>query len=109
MSKHKKSYYEENYHMYKQPWEEATEGCWIIVKKDGCTSMKKIENAAYPELEYALVKYYDIVVERYIQFINDRNRSIGFSAAEIALDSAKKIRELVIQQEISYTNNTKGD
>jgi ribosomal protein L13E len=71
--------------------------------------MKKIESAAYPELEYALAKYYDIVVERYIQFVNDTKTGRGFSAAELALDSAKKLRELVVQQQMSYTNNTKGD
>jgi hypothetical protein len=109
MANKHKSYYEENYHMYKQPWEDAKEGCWIIVKRDGCTSMKKIENAAYPELEYALVKYYDIVVERYMEFINNRDTSIGFSAAELALDSAKRLRELVIEQQMSYTNYTKGE
>jgi hypothetical protein len=102
----KKSYYEENYHNYKEPWEEAKEGCWIVIKKDGCTSMAKIESAAYPELEYALYKYYDIVVRRFMEFINTNSK---FSASDLAVDSAKKLRELAIEERLSYTNNTKGD
>ena len=31
-----KNYYEENYHNYREPWEEAKEGCWIVVKKGWC-------------------------------------------------------------------------
>jgi len=105
MAKNKNSY-KERYYNFKEPWEEAKEGCWIVVKKNGCTSMSKIDSAAYPEIEYALVKYYDIIVNRFMEFINTQK---SFSAAELALDSAKKLRELVIEQQTSYTNNTKGD
>jgi len=92
---------------YKEPWERAEEGCWIIVKKEGCTSTKKIENADYPQLEYALARCYDILVERIMKFSTDKNGY--FSASELALDTIKGVRELAVKQNECYTNNTKGD
>jgi len=92
---------------YRNPWETATEGAWIVVKKDGCTSMTKIESADYPQLELALAKCYDIIVERIIKFFNDKNGF--FSASELALDTIKGVRELAMKQNECYTNNTKGD
>jgi hypothetical protein len=92
---------------YRNPWETAKEGCWIVVKKEGCTSMKKIENADYEELEYAAARCYDIVVERIMKFNDDKNGF--FSASDLALDTIKGLKELAIEQKKSYTNNTQGD
>jgi hypothetical protein len=89
---------------YKEPWEEAKEGCWIVTKKNGCTSYKKIENADYEELEYAAARCYDIVVERIMKFNDDKNGF--FSASDLALDIVKGLKELAIEQKKSYTNNT---
>jgi hypothetical protein len=89
---------------YREPWETAKEGCWIVVKKEGCTSMSKIENADYPELEYAAARCYDIIVERIMKFHNDKNGC--FSASDLALDMVKGLKELAIEQKKSYTNNT---
>ena len=103
----KRSYYNETIQNYKEPWEEAKEGCWIITKKNGCTSYKKIESADYEQLEYALAKCYDILVERIMKF--SANKNGFFSASELALDTIKGVRELAIKQSECYTNNTKGD
>ena len=89
---------------YREPWQIAKEGCWIVVKKEGCTSMTKIENADYPELEYAAARCYDIIVERIMKFHNDKNGC--FSASDLALDMVKGLKELAIEQKKSYTNNT---
>ena len=89
---------------YREPWETAKEGCWIVVKKEGCTSMSKIENADYPELEYAAARCYDVIVERIMKFHNDKNGC--FSASDLALDMVKGLKELAIEQKKSYTNNT---
>jgi len=89
---------------YREPWETAKEGCWIVVKKEGCTSMSKIENADYPELEYAAARCYDVIVERIMKFHKDKNGC--FSASDLALDMVKGLKELAIEQKKSYTNNT---
>lgn len=99
-----KNYYNETIQSHKEPWEEAKEGCWIVTKKNGCTSYKKIENADYEELEYAAARCYDIVVERIMKFNSDKNGF--FSASDLALDMVKGLKELAIQQKKSYTNNT---
>ena len=102
-----KNYYEENYHNYRQPWEETKEGCWIVIKKDGVTSMRKIEGADYPQLEFALARCYDIVVKRIIDFMDNKNHY--FSPSDLALDTINGLRKLAIEQNACYNNNTKGD
>lgn len=101
----KQSYYNETIQNHKEPWEEAKEGCWIITKKNGCTSYTKIESADYPQLEFAIARCYDVVVERILKFMNDKNGY--FSASELALDTIKGVRELAIKQNECYINNTK--
>ena len=98
---------ERDWAKYREPWEEAKEGCWIVIKKNGCTSYKKIENADYEELEYAAARCYDIVVERIMKFNDDK--SGFFSASDLALDIVKGLKELAIQQKKSYINNTQGE
>ena len=92
---------------YREPWKTAKEGCWIIIKKEGFTSMSKIENADYPELEYAIARCYDIVVERIMKFYRDKDGY--FSASDLALDTIAGLRKLAIEQKKSYTNNTQGE
>lgn len=98
------SYKNDDWDMYREPWERVKEGCWIVIKKDGVTSYQKIDNADYPELEYAIAKCYDILVERIMKFFEDKKGY--FSASDLALDTLKQIRQLAIQQKNSYTNNT---
>ena len=31
-------------HSYRNPWEEAEEGCWIVRKKDNITSTRRLTN-----------------------------------------------------------------
>lgn len=106
MSRHK-NYYEENYDNYREPWEKSKEGCWIVIKKDGVTSMSKIENADYPQLEFAIAKCYDILVRGILEFMDRKNDY--FSPAELALHTSKALRKLAIEQNSCYNNNTKGD
>lgn len=100
------SYKDDNFD-YRNPWETAKEGCWIIIKKEGSTSMSKIDHAEYLELEYALAKCYDIVVARIAKFFNDKDGY--FSPSELALDTIKGLRELAIEQKNSYNKNTQGE
>lgn len=48
---------------YRNPWETAKEGTWIITKKDGCTSTTRIENPAVGEVESALAILYTGVMK----------------------------------------------
>jgi hypothetical protein len=83
---------------YKQPWETAKEGCWIITKKDGCTSTKRIDNPAYAETEAALAACYDIMV---IRILNFRENNISFSAHELIIDTIKGLRQIIMKKSLT--------
>ena len=86
------------YDDYKQPWETAKEGCWIIVKKDGCTSMKRIENPACGEVEYALAYCYDIMAQRILDF---RENNDSFSVSDLILDTIKGLRQIMNKKSLT--------
>lgn len=48
---------------YRNPWETAKEGAWLVTKSDGCTRMIKVENPALAEVEVALAVLYDGVIK----------------------------------------------
>jgi len=48
---------------YRNPWEETKEGCWVIYKRDGCTSTRKVDNPALAEVEVALAMLYDGIMK----------------------------------------------
>jgi hypothetical protein len=58
------SKYNNDYHNdYRNPWEETKEGCWVVYKRDGCTSMRKIDEPALAEVEVALAMLYDGIMK----------------------------------------------
>jgi len=77
MSEIGKSYYEENYSRYRNPWDEAKEGCWVVRKKDGCTSTTKIDNPALAEVEVALAILYDGIMKTMNKKMEDNNYFIS--------------------------------
>lgn len=48
---------------YRNPWETAKEGAWIVTKSDGCTRTIKVDNPALAEVEVALAILYDGVIK----------------------------------------------
>jgi hypothetical protein len=77
MSKIGKSYYDENFNNYRNPWDEAKEGCWVIRKKDGCTSTTKIDNPALAEVEVALAILYDGIMKSMHKKLEENNHFIS--------------------------------
>lgn len=77
---------------YKNPWENREEGTWIITKKESSTLTTRIQDPSYGEVEAALARCYDIVVERIMKFRSDNQ---AFSASDLALDTIKGLREII--------------
>ena len=48
---------------YSNPWDREKEGTWLVTKKEGCTSMTRIENPALAEVESALAILYTGVMK----------------------------------------------
>ena len=48
---------------YRNPWETAEKGAWLVVKDNGSTKMQKVENPALAEVEVALAILYDGVIK----------------------------------------------
>ena len=66
-----------HYEDYRNPWEETKEGCWVVRKKDGCTSMSKIDNPALAEVEVALAILYDGIMNAVQKKMEDSNHFIS--------------------------------
>lgn len=77
---------------YKNPWENREEGTWIITRKEGSISTVRIQDPSYGEVEAALARCYDVVVERIMKFRSDNQ---AFSASDLALDTIKGLREII--------------
>lgn len=48
---------------YRNPWDNESEGTWIVTKKEGGTSITRIEKPALAEVEYALAILYTGVMK----------------------------------------------
>lgn len=83
---------------YKEPWETAKQGYWIIRKAEGCTSMKRIDNPAYEEVEAALAESYDIMVNKIMEM---RESGLPFSASDLVLDTIKGLRQIIMKKSLT--------
>ena len=83
---------------YRDPWETAKEGYWVVYKKDGCTSMKRIEDPAFEQVEAALAECYDIMVTRMMKF---RETEESFSASDFVLDTIKGLRQVIMKKSLT--------
>jgi len=63
MSNYRPTYIASSSSDYRNPWETAEEGAWIVIKKGACTSTTRIEKPALAEVEFALAVLYDGVMK----------------------------------------------
>lgn len=84
------------YDNYRNPWDEQEEGCWVIRKSKGCTSMKKVsQEQGTQELEafhYAMAVCYDVMVN---EISNTINNGKPYSISDIALNTIESIGKVV--------------
>jgi hypothetical protein len=84
MSENKISYRVPNqpYIDYNNPWERAKEGCWIIRKKDGTTSTRRLTEEEMVEgleqVHYAMAYSCDIMMNKMLDLQNS-GRSLSIS------------------------------
>jgi len=84
MSENKISYSAGNqrYIDYNNPWERAKEGCWIIRKKDGTTSTRRLTEEEMVEgleqVHYAMAVSCDIMMNKMLDLQNS-GRSLSIS------------------------------
>jgi len=84
MSENKISYRVPNqpYIDYNNPWERAKEGCWIIRKKDGTTSTRRLTEKEMVEgleqVHYAMAVSCDIMMNKMLDLQNS-GRSLSIS------------------------------
>jgi hypothetical protein len=94
MSENKISYRVPNqpYIDYKNPWERAKEGCWIIRKKDGTTSTRSLTEEeildGMEELHYAMAYGCDIMMNKMLDL---QNSGRPLSISEIVLETINEI------------------
>jgi hypothetical protein len=83
----------------RNPWDNQEEGCWVIRKSKGCTSMKKVkEQEGTEELEafhYAMAVCYDIMVN---EISNTVNSGKPYSYSDIALNTIEAIGKVISQR-----------
>jgi hypothetical protein len=81
---------------YRNPWEEQKEGFWTIHKRDGCTSMRKINpEEGTQELEafhYAMAVCYDVMLN---EISNTVNGPKPYSLSDIVLNTINAIGKIV--------------
>ena len=93
------------YDNYNNPWEQQDEGCWVIRKSKGCTSMKKIsQEEGTQELEvfhYAMAVCYDVMVN---EMSNTVNGAKPYSLSDIALNTINAIGKIVKERRNNVGN-----
>lgn len=62
---------------YRNPWETAKEGTWLVTKKEGSTSFVRIEKPALAEVESALAILYTGVMKAMNDSVEKNNYFIS--------------------------------
>lgn len=93
-TKSTESYYNQQDN-YKEPWQ-TQDGFWIVSRQGSTTSYKRIDNPDYIEVRAALIKYYDIVVDRMLKY--DQKKEGYYSISDIVLDSVACLTEIINSQ-----------
>ena len=79
-------------HSYRNPWEEAEEGCWIVRKKDNITSTRRLTNEemldGMEQLHYAMAHGCDIMMNKML-YLQNSGRYLSIS--DIALETINEI------------------
>ena len=90
---------------YRNPWEEQKEGFWTIYKRDGSTSMRKVNpEEGTQELEafhYAMAISYDVMMN---EISNTVNSGKPYSLSDIALNTINAIGKIVKERRNNVGN-----
>ena len=77
---------------YRNPWETAKDGCWVIRKREGSTSTRRLTEEeildGMEELHYAMAYGCDIMMNKMLDLQNS-GRSLSIS--EIVLETINEI------------------
>jgi hypothetical protein len=79
-------------HSYRNPWEEAKEGCWVIRKRDGITSTRRLTDEeildGMEQLHYAMAHGSDIMMNKILDL---QNSGRALSISDIVLETINEI------------------
>jgi hypothetical protein len=79
-------------HSYRNPWEAAKEGCWVVRKKDNITSTRYLKDEEMIEgleqIHYAMAVSSDIMMNKMLDLQNS-GRSLSIS--DIVLETINEI------------------
>lgn len=77
---------------YRNPWEQAKEGCWVIRKRDGITSTRRLTDEEILEgmeqLHYSMAYGCDIMMNKMLDL---QNSGRHLSISEIVLETINEI------------------
>lgn len=77
---------------YRNPWETAKDGCWVVRKREGSTSTRRLTEEeildGMEELHYAMAYGCDIMMNKMLDLQNS-GRSLSIS--EIVLETINEI------------------
>lgn len=79
-------------HSYRNPWEQAKEGCWVVRKKDNITSTRYLKDEemidGMEQIHYAMAVSSDIMMNKMLDLQNS-GRSLSIS--DIVLETINEI------------------
>ena len=79
-------------HSYRNPWEEAEEGCWIVRKCDGATSTRRLTNEemldGMEQLHYSMAYGCDVMMNKMLDL---QNSGRALSISDIVLETINEI------------------
>ena len=77
---------------YRNPWETAKDGCWVIRKREGATSTRRLTEEeileGMEELHYAMAYGCDIMMNKMLDL---QNSGRPLSISEIVLETINEI------------------
>lgn len=77
---------------YRNPWEEAKEGCWVIRKREGMTSTRRLTETeildGMEQLHYAMAYGSDIMMNKMLDL---QNSGRALSISDIVLETINEI------------------
>jgi len=84
---------------YRNPWETAEKGFWVVHKKDGCTSMRKINAKEGTEelasFYYAMAVSYDVMIN---EILNLDSSGKAYSISDIALKTIDALGKKILEE-----------
>lgn len=99
------SYKPYTYEEFRYPWENAESGFWIVYKKNGSTSTRKVnQTQANEELgafHYAMAVSYDVMMNTIFEL---QESGKPFSISDIALNTIKAVGDIVLKEKQNVGN-----